>query len=146
MNGTRRLVAIAALLVLPWSLIFAGDALTLVFPFGLVDPRTLHLTDVVSYTTVHTGGLPGYLFAWPVGSLLYLGALASAAAGVLLDREDRRVTAGLLVLAGFTQLSFAWGFTRRIDTVAVPLGTILAWTVVWWFDWPAVRAALSVGE
>ena len=60
--------------------------------------------------------------------------VASAVVGVVLDREDRRVTAGLLVLAGLTQLSLAYGFSRQPGRFAVPLGTVLCLAVVWWFD------------
>jgi uncharacterized protein (TIGR04206 family) len=141
---THRLLAVLAAGVVPWSLVFAGEELTVVFAFGLVDPVPLYLTDVVTYTFVHTRGLPEFLFAWPVGTVLYAVALASAASGHLLGREDRRATAVLLVLVGLTQVSFAWGFTRRLGTVALPLGAFVSWTVVWWYDWPALRASLTV--
>jgi uncharacterized protein (TIGR04206 family) len=143
-GSRRRLAAVAALGVFPWSLVFAGDELTLVFAFGLVDPVPLYLTDVVTYTFVYTRGLPEFLFAWPVGVGLYLTALGSAVSGRLFGREDRRVTAVLLVLVGLTQASFAWGLSGRIGAFAVPTGTVLCWVVVWWFDWPALRASLTV--
>jgi uncharacterized protein (TIGR04206 family) len=146
MGSRRRLAAVAAIGLLPWSLVFAGSELTLVFAFGLVDPEPLYLTDVATYTFVYTGGLPEFLFAWPVGVALYLVALASAVSGVLFGREDRRVTAVLLVLVGATQASFAWGLSGRSHTLAVPLGTLLCLTVVWWFDWPHLRASLILGE
>jgi uncharacterized protein (TIGR04206 family) len=141
-----RLGAILALAVLPWSLVFANGELTLVFTFGLVDPRPLYLTDLITFVTVRTGGLPQFLLSWPIGVGIYLLAVASAASGVLFGREDRRVTAALLVLVGLTQLSMAWGFSRRIGTVALPLGTLLSWAVVWWFDWPALRGAATFRE
>ncbi|WP_302081373.1 TIGR04206 family protein [Salinibaculum rarum] len=135
----RRLAAILAVGLLPWSLVFAGDELTLVFAFGLVDPQPFYLTDIVTYVTVYTRGLPQFLEAWPLGVGIYVLAIASAISGILFDREDRRVTALLLVIVGLTQLSFAWGFSRRNYTFAVPLGTLLCWTVVWWFDWKTLR-------
>ena len=137
-----RLGTVAAVGVLPWSLVFAGGELTLVFAFGLVDPAPLYVTDVLTYTFVYTGGLPEFLFAWPVGVLLYAVALAGALSGRLWGREDRRVTALLLVLVGLTQVSFAWGLFQRPGTVAVPVGTLLCLVAVWWFDWPALRDAL----
>lgn len=143
---SRRLLAVVLAGFLPWSLVFAGSELTLVFSFGLVDPRPLYLTDIVSYTFVYTRGLPQYLFAWPLGTGLYLLAVGSALSGDVFDREDRRVTAVLLVLVGLTQLSFAWGFSRQGRTVAVPLGTVACWTVVWWFDWPTLRTTLRFGR
>jgi uncharacterized protein (TIGR04206 family) len=131
----RRLAAIVALGLVPWSIVLAGRELTLVFAFGLVDPQPFHLTDLYTYVTAYTRGLPQFLRAWPIGTGIYALAVLSAVSGVLFDREDRRVTALLLVLVGLTQLSFAWGFTRRSYTVAFPVGTVLAWTIVWWFDW-----------
>lgn len=139
----RRLAAIVAVGALPWSLVFAGEELTLVFAFGLVDPAPLYLTDVVTYTFVYTRGLPEFLFAWPVGTLLYALALGSALSGHLFGREDRRVTAVLLVLVGLTQVSFALGLSRRANTVAFPLALLLCVAVVWWFDWPAIKKSLT---
>ncbi|MEF8782417.1 MAG: TIGR04206 family protein [Haloarculaceae archaeon] len=139
----HRLAAIVAVGALPWSLVFAGQELTLVFAFGLVDPAPLYLTDIVTYTFVYTRGLPEYLFAWPVGTLLYALALGSTLSGHLFGREDRRVTAVLLVLVGLTQVSFALGLSRRANSVAFPLGLLLCVAVVWWFDWPAFRESLT---
>jgi uncharacterized protein (TIGR04206 family) len=142
----RRLAAIVALGLVPWSFVLAGDELTLVFAFGLVDPQPFHLTDTYTYVTAYTRGLPRFLRAWPAGAGVYLLALASAVSGVLFDVEDRRVTALLLVLVGLTQLTFAWGFTRRALTVAFPLGTVLSWTIVWWFDWDTLRTAIPASS
>jgi uncharacterized protein (TIGR04206 family) len=136
----RRLAAILALGVVPWSIVLAGSELTLVFSFGLVDPQPFFFTDLYTYVTVFTEGLPQFLRAWPIGTGIYALAVVSALSGVLFDREDRRVTALLLVLVGLTQLSFAWGFTRRALTVAFPVGTVLSWTIVWWFDWETLRS------
>jgi uncharacterized protein (TIGR04206 family) len=143
---SRRLLAVVLAGLLPWSLVFAGSELTLVFSVGLVDPRPLYFTDVATYTVVYTRGLPQYLFAWPLGSLLYLLAVGSALSGELFDREDRRVTAVLLVLIGLTQLSFAWGFSRKLGTLAVPAGTVSCFTVVWWYDWPTLRESTTFRE
>jgi uncharacterized protein (TIGR04206 family) len=136
----RRLAAILALGLVPWSLVFAGNELTLIFSFALVDPQPLYVTDLYTYVTAYTRGLPQFLRAWPIGTGIYALALASALSGVLFDREDRRVTALLLVLVGLTQLSFAWGFTRRTYTVAMPIATVFAWSIVWWFDWETLRS------
>ena len=140
--GHRRLVAILALFVVPWSFVDAGGLVTLVFPFGFVNVDPLHLEDIVSFVTVDTNGLPQFLLAWPVGVSIYLLAVASALSGVAFGREDRRVTALLLVLVGLTQLRMALGFSARLDTYAVPLGTVFCLAVVWWFDWPAIRESL----
>ena len=134
-----RLAAIAVLGTLPWSFVVAGGELTLVFAFGLIDPVPLYVTDVLTYTFVYTRGLPEFLLAWPVGVLLYVLGLWSALSGGLLGREDRRVTALVLVFVGLTQASLAWGLSRRPGTVALPVGTLACWTVVWWFDRDTLR-------
>lgn len=141
-SARRRLLAILALSVVPWSFVTAGGDLTLVFPFGFVTFGPLVVEDVVSYVTVDTVGLPQFLLAWPVGVGIYLLAVASALSGVLFDREDRRVTALLLVLVALTQVQLSLGFSRRFGTVAVPVGSVLCLAVIWWFDWPTLRASL----
>jgi uncharacterized protein (TIGR04206 family) len=143
MGSQSRLLTIAAVGLFPWSVVLAGSELTLVFSFGLVDPVPLHVTDVVRYAFVYTRGLPEFLFAWPVGTALYLVALASALSGYVFDREDRRVTAVVLVLVAVTQVSFARGFSQQPGRVALPLGALLCVAVVWWFDWPALRESLT---
>ena len=45
-----------------------------------------------------------------------------------------------VVLVGLTQVTVAWGFLRLGNYVVVPLGSLLAWTIAWWFYWPALRA------
>ncbi len=141
-SGRRRLLAILALLVVPWSFVDAGGSVTLVFPFGFLNFGPLQLEDVVSYLTVDTYGLPQFLLAWPVGVGLYVLAVLSALSGTVLGREDRRVTALLLVFVALTQLRMVLGFSRRFDTVAVPVGAVCCLAVVWWFDWPVIRDSL----
>jgi len=142
MEGLRRLLAILAVGVVPWTVVFVGGDATLVLSIGLLDPTTLTLTDVYAYTFVHTRGLPASLFAWPLGAALYLLALGSALLGTATGHEDRRVTAGLLVLVALTQLTVAWGLTTRLGTVAVPLGSVAALAVVALMEWPAIRGSV----
>jgi uncharacterized protein (TIGR04206 family) len=40
----------------------------------------------------------------------------------------------------------ALGFSGRLDTYAVPVGTVLCLAVVWWFDWPAIRESAWPGR
>jgi len=141
----RRLAAILALAVVPWTVAVAGNV-TFVFPFALVDPNTGTVTTITDYYFVYTSALPPFLRAWGIGICLYLGAVASAVGGAVFDREDRRITAGLLVLAGLTQVSLAHGFSRQPGRFAIPLGTVLCLAVVWWFDWPAIRAAVGLSS
>ena len=140
----RRLLVYAALFVVPWSVVNARGVVTLVFPFGLLNFGPLQVTDVVSYATVYTQRLPEFLLGWPVGVGLYLAGLASVLSGLLFGREDPRFTAGLFVFAGVTQITLVLGFSRRVGTTAVPVGAVLLWLAVWWFDWPAIRATLSI--
>lgn len=138
-----RVAAVCLLAGLPWTVVVSGGALTLVFPFGLVDPGSLHLTTTVDYTYAHTRGLPGYLLAWPVGAALYALAVGSVLGGALFGREDRRVTAALLVLAGGAHLFHALGLSQGLRTVALPAGTLACWAVVWWFDRAAFRCPVA---
>jgi len=142
MSARRRLLALVAVGLVPWTVVLVGPDATLVFAAGLLDPGTLTGTDVYSYTFVHTRGLPAYLFAWPLGVALYLLALTSAVVGAVTGREDRRVTAGLLLLVALTQATVAWGFTTRPGYVAVPTGSVVALLVVWLVEWPAIRGSV----
>lgn len=141
----RRLAAILGLGVVPWSFVDAGGLVTVVFSFGFLNFDPLQLEDIVSFVTVDTVGLPQFLLAWPVGVGIYGLALGSALSGTVFGREDRRVTALMLVVVGLTQLRMALGFSARLDTYAVPVGTVLCLAVVWWFDWPAIRESVRPG-
>ena len=142
-RDSRRLAVYLALGLVPWSVVNARGLVTLVFPFGLLNYAPLELTDIVSFATVNTQGLPLFLEAWPVGVGLYVLGLASVVSGLAFDREDPRVTAGLFVFAGLTQVTLVLGFSRRLGTTAFPAGALLLFVAVWWLDWPAVRRALS---
>ncbi|WP_158057266.1 TIGR04206 family protein [Halorussus halophilus] len=133
-----RLVALLALTVVPWTIL--GDG-SLVFPWGLAIVDSLHVTTVWDYVFVYTAGLPRRLLAWPIGSLLYLLAVLSAGVGVLVGEgyEDRRLTGGLLALAGANHLLFAVGMANRSRLTVIPLGVVLLWGAAWWFHWPDIR-------
>lgn len=131
----RRLlpVAVALLGALPWTVQLWTGGVGLVFAFGLVNPETARLVTLPEYLGLSGGpaGLPDRLLAWPVAVLLWGLAALSALGGRLLDREDRRVTGWLLVLAGASHLAFALGLNRP-GLLAIPLGTVLLWAVAWW--------------
>ncbi|WP_135807303.1 TIGR04206 family protein [Halorussus marinus] len=132
----RRVLALAGLAALPWTVFATGD---LVFSWGLVSTAPFHVTTLPDYLLVYTIGLPRRLLAWPVGVGLYLLAVASAVLGRLgAAYEDRRVTGGLLVLAGASHLWFSLGMSRR-GLLAVPSGTLALWAAAWWFHWPDLR-------
>ncbi|GAB7010651.1 hypothetical protein JCM31271_25940 [Halorubrum trueperi] len=57
--------------------------------------------------------LPASIRAWPLAIGFHLLAAASATAGVALDREDRRVTGGLLALAAAASLWVSVGLAAR---------------------------------
>ena len=139
--GSRRgLVAVAALAAVPWSLqVFSFGDVTFLFPWGLVNTNPLQVTTLFDFLFRYTAGLPNYILAWPLGVVLWFCALASAAVGAVAGREDPRVTGGLLVLAGATQVSVALGFSVQPNRVAYPTGTLALWLVAWWVYWPRVR-------
>ncbi|WP_227354808.1 TIGR04206 family protein [Haladaptatus salinisoli] len=142
LSGRR--LALLALGLVPWTVLVARGGTTFVFPWGLVEPTTLHVTTLPDYLFVYTAGLPDRLLAWPVSVLCYLLALACAFAGRF---EDRRVTAGLLVLAGASHASFALGLVTGVSRsgLVVPVGPVALWLVAWWFHWPDLRGALNRG-
>ncbi|UPV73243.1 TIGR04206 family protein [Halorussus limi] len=135
----RRPVALLALAALPWTVLASGD---LVFAWGLASLDPIHVTILWDYLLVYTRGLPNRLLAWPVAVLLYLLAVGNALLGTLEPNwEDRRVTGGLLALAGISDLWFALGMARP-GLLAVPVGSVLLWTAAWWFHWSDLRTAL----
>ncbi|WP_224269703.1 TIGR04206 family protein [Haloprofundus salinisoli] len=134
-STSRTLLILLSLWLLPWCVLLVdGRPATLVFPWGLFDPSSGRLVSLYSYLFEFTGGfgsLPAYLRAWPTSVVAFLLATASAAGGVLVGREDPRVTAILLVLAGLGQLSLAWGFAQQPGRVALPVGALALWVVAW---------------
>jgi uncharacterized protein (TIGR04206 family) len=140
-SSTRRtLLALLSLLFLPWSLqVFAAGDATFLFAWGLVNTNPLSVTTLFDFLFVYTRGLPEYILAWPLSVAFYAAAVASAVVGWRVDREDPRVTGGLLVLAGIAQLRLAWGFSLQPGRIAWPIGTVALLAVAWWYYWPRVR-------
>ena len=139
----RRLVAVASLGLLPWTVILLDGEASLVFGFGLVNTNPPMLVNVYDYLFVHTGRLPRRLQAWPAGIVLHAGALASAAGG-LRSFEDPRLTGGLLVFAGLAHAQVAYGLHRAFTgpggaVAVVPLGSLATWAVVYWCYLPLAR-------
>ena len=137
----RRLLVVAALGLLPWTVILVGGELTLVFPFGFFNTNPPELVDIYTFLFVAGGRLPRNPQLLPLSILFYLGALGSAAAG-LVDREDPRLTAGLLVLAGVAHLGVAYSVSHRIRYTPVPFGALGMLAVAWWYYWPSLRATV----
>jgi uncharacterized protein (TIGR04206 family) len=144
-TARRRVVALLALFLVPWTVFVTGSLLPvgdLVFAWGLVTTTPLHVTTLSDYLFVYTAGLPRRLLAWPVAVLLYGLAVGSALTSTLDGREDPRVIAGLLALAGASHLWFSVGLTQP-RFLALPTGTVLLWAAAWWFYWPEIRTGSS---
>jgi uncharacterized protein (TIGR04206 family) len=136
----RDLLVLLALAAVPWSVqVFAVGDLTFLFPWGLLNTNPLHVTTLSDYLFRYTMGLPNYILAWPLGVVLWAAAAVSAGVAAATGREDPRVTVGLLVLAGVTQLSVAVGFSVQPFRTAYPTGTAALWFVAWWRYWPRIR-------
>jgi len=128
-----KLVAVLALGLLPWTVVLHPAGVDLLFLWGLVNSNPWHLTDLFTYLTVYTAGfrsLPARLQAWPVATGLYALAVASATLSVVADRDDPRLTAGLLVLAGLVHLQVTVGLDR-VGERSLPVGAVLAFGVAW---------------
>ena len=139
----RRLVAVAFLGLLPWTVILLDGEASLVFGFGLVNTNPPMLVNVYEYLFVYTGRLPQRLQAWPAGVVLHAGALASAIRG-LRGLEDARLTGGLLAFAGVAHARVAYGLHRAFMSpggavAVVPLGSLATWAVVYWYYLPLAR-------
>lgn len=133
--GSDRAVLALFLLVFlaPWSVqVYESGSVTVVFAWGTTTPGTWSVTTLPDFLFRFTAGLPGWLYAWPISTVLYALALASALVGVGSGREDVRVTAGLLALSGVGLLGLAWGFSVQPGRVAVPTGTAALWGLAWW--------------
>ena len=146
-SARGRTLALVALLAIPWSVqLFSARDATFLFAWGLVNTNPPMLTTLPDFLLVYTRGLPEFILAWPLSVLLYALALASAAIGWRTGREDPRVTAGLLVVAGVAQFQLAWGFSYQPYRTALPIGTVAFLAVTWWGYWPALRSAWRRGD
>ena len=139
----RRLAAVACLGLLPWTVVLLDGEASLVFGFGLVNTNPPMLVNIYEYLFVHTGRLPQRLQAWPAGTVLHAGALASAVGG-LRGLEDARLTGGLLAFAGLAHAQVAYGLHRAFTgpggaVAVVPLGSLATWAVAYWYYLPLAR-------
>jgi len=141
-SSPAALAAVVTLCLLPWVAVpnGAGD-LTFVMSWGLVNTNPWHALGLPAYLGA-TGGfetLPWSLQVWPISLGFYLGAVGSAVGGVFVDREDLRLTVGLLVLSAVGSAMVWQGLVGRGSSGTVPIGVIGTGVVVWWFYWPALR-------
>ncbi|NHN48735.1 TIGR04206 family protein [Halostella sp. JP-L12] len=131
----RRLASLCLLAFLPWTATIYPGGTGLVFPWGLLSTSpTFGLVPITEYYFTHTyaQGLPPHLLAWGVGTLVYAFAVVSAAIGTTTGREDRRVTAALLLVAAVAHLRFTVG-TDHGGITSVPVGPAALLLVAWWF-------------
>lgn len=146
----RRLTALLLLIAVPWTVVLVDGAVSLIFLPALVDyiPGATQPIQFVAVWDLFAarGGLPRNPELWPASVVLYLLGLASAASGVLFDREDLRFTAGAVTFAALAHLGVAAAFRHRLAYTAFPVGPFVALSVVWWYYWPAVRAAIFAPE
>ncbi|MFB6135926.1 MAG: TIGR04206 family protein [Halobacteriaceae archaeon] len=133
----RRLLA--GLLVaglLPWVVVLYPGGWYATFSWGWVDPAPLHVVSLPTYYFEYARGpLPRSLLAWPLAAVIYLGALASLAVA------DRRVTTGLLVLAGVDVFWFGAGLSGQRGITAVPVGAVVLFVAALWTWWRATVGA-----
>ena len=134
---TRRRVLAAVLLcgLLPWSVqTFVGGTVLLRFAWGAASFSPGLSVSVLTDYPLFAG--PPLLLQWVLAALFWALALGSAATGFV-DAEDPRVTAGLLALAGFSNLAVALEFGIQPERSAYPVGTLALWAVAVWRYWLA---------
>jgi len=147
-SSPAALVAVCLLAVVPWITLPNGSGdLTFIMSWGRLNTNPWHALSLVEYLDATRGinSLPWSLQVWPISLGFYCGALVSAASGVIVDREDPRLTVGLLVLSTVGSLIVWQGLAGRGVSGTVPVGVIGTGIVVWWFYWPALRR-LGVGS
>jgi uncharacterized protein (TIGR04206 family) len=133
-----RLFVLLALAVIPWTVVFIADEVTLLFPFGVYNSNPPQLTDL--YTLVSYGWrLPRNPELIILSYGFYACALASVTAGALMDVEPERFTAGLLVLAGATHVGVSYSVAYKLLWTPVPFGAILLLGAAWWFYWEDLK-------
>ena len=129
----RRVLVLLLPGLLPWGVVTWSTGFYLVFAAGWT---VRGLSGFRTLPSILAAGGAGATAAapWLVGVLLYGGALAAAALAAV-DREDRRVTAGLLFLAGTSVLLFALRSSAQRGILVVPVGTATLWAAaVYAFD------------
>jgi uncharacterized protein (TIGR04206 family) len=130
---TRRFgwLLVVALLAVPMAVI-PGDDLTVVSLWGFLSTSGPGVAaggyPVWAYFLEQPrpfGALPASIRAWPLAIGFHLLAAGSATAGVVVRREDRRVTGGLLALAAAASLWVSVGVATRYG-----VGTTSGWLAV----------------
>ena len=130
-HATRRVVAAVLLCgLVPWSVqTFVGGSVLLRFVWGAVSIASGFPVSVLTDYPLLDG--PPLLLQWALATLFWTLSLVSAATGFV-DAEDPRVTAGLLALAGVSNLAVALEFGIQPGRSAYPVGTLALWVVAGW--------------
>ena len=121
----RRLLALLLPGLLPWAVVTWPSGYYLVVATGWSVRGLSGFRAIPWILASGSVGAPA-VTPWLVGVLLYALALASAALA-LAGREDRRLTAGLLALAGVSVLLFAVRASGQRGILAVPVGVATLW-------------------
>lgn len=127
MSRYRRLLALVLPGLLPWAVVTWPGGYYLVFAAGWTVGGLSGFRALPSILASGGVGAPAAT-PWLVAALLYALALASAARS-LVGREDRRLTAGLLSLAGASVLLFAVRASGQRGILVVPVGVVALWVV-----------------
>ena len=131
----RRLLTLAMLAVVPWTVLRYPGGLNLIFLWGSVTtapPVLLTLPEYLAVVGPAIHRLPPRLLAWPV-SATFLGlAVVTELVGERLGRAQPRLVAGLVVLAALVHLRVTLGLDRGGVGPSVPVGPLLAFPAAWW--------------
>ncbi|PSQ45516.1 hypothetical protein BRD17_01235 [Halobacteriales archaeon SW_7_68_16] len=136
-TAARRLLALAVVAALPWTVVVYSGGYDLLFPWGVFNsnpPRILSLPDLFRSTG---GRAPARLTTWALSTAIFLVAAVMETIGVITarltrtDGTDRRLVAGLLVLAAVANLRVTLHLAR-IGETALPLGVPILVVAAWW--------------
>ncbi len=125
------LVAVFSCGLVPWSVQTFADSGVPFLRFawgGLSFTPVLYARTLIEYLALSGSPL---VLPWVVATGCWVLAIASASLAFL-DREDPRVTAGLLVLAGAVNASVAVRFGIQPLRTGYPVGTLALWGVAAW--------------
>ncbi|MFC3476489.1 TIGR04206 family protein [Halobacterium litoreum] len=119
----RRRTAVVFLAgLLPWVAVTWPGGWYPLFSVGFLQFDPLTFTSLPAYVE-RVGTVPEHLSAWPIATLLWAAALASAP----FERVDGTVTVGLLALAGASVLSLSLELSGQRGITAIPLGALWLW-------------------
>ena len=137
----RRFAVVALAGVLPWVLVTWDTGWYPIFSVGFANISSFPFASS-SFTTLpaylgRVGTVPSHLSAWPLATLLYAIALASA----VFEKADSVVVAGFLGLAAFNVGLLAVAVSGQRGIIAFPVGALWLPLAAGW----VVYADLTVG-